>query len=129
MKRTKTSGGKIAMSSHTKSEFVFQVPEGEDTITNVSGTYVLQNRWDVEAQKSLLILGSQATSDIAIGDDLGSESFRSRTSASQTAVDKFQETRILSFGEIKHRTLDAIKRAEQKRKELIQQEADLESDF
>jgi hypothetical protein len=52
--------------------------------------------------------------------DLAYESYMAGTASSQTGINKFLETRILSFKTVRERTIAAIKRDEQRRRELME---------
>ena len=84
------------------------------------------NRHVVETRKGQVILKNQSTSDIEIGEDLCHENFSKRSSASQTEPDRFQDTRLISPVILQQRSIEAMKKKEQKHKELLAQEANLE---
>lgn len=129
MKKVKISGKIVATLSQDKVKFGH--PEQERKYSSASQPYIFAiiNRWDVEMNKSLLTSGSQSTSSaVIVVHDLGSESFLKRIAASQTGVAKFQETRLLSPIQLRRQAMKALIRSEERRKELLKQEENLESE-
>jgi len=129
MTKIKTTDRNVSEASHSKSIFVYNVPLEEFSSINVTGTYIVPNRWDVEARKNQVISGSQVTSNVLIYLDFVNETFNNRAAASQTDRDRFQETRLLSPVMLKQRALEALKRNKIARKELLEREASIESDL
>ncbi len=129
MKKVKLADRKDTPHSHGKVKYEYFQQEREYSSIGHSVIFVPPNRWGVEVGKSVITSGSQSTSRVVVADnDLGSESFLNQIAASQTGVAKFQETRLLSSTELKRRALEALKRAEERRKELLRQEADIDSE-
>ena len=82
--------------------------------------FIFPNRRDVVVGESLITTGSHSTSNAIVADnDLGNEGFVNMIVASQTGLEKFQETRVLSSKEIRRLTIEAFKKAEERRKQRL----------
>ncbi len=88
--------------------------------SNPSGTH--NNRRSFESRKRRLLSDNQITSDIEIINDFSTKEFDSRVVASQTDIDRFQETRILSLEDVRRQSLEALKRVEKAQKEIVEME-------
>jgi hypothetical protein len=80
------------------------------------------NRKIIEIRNSQPPSSDQITSNIREDTDWGNVGYKSGSAASQMDKSWFQETRSLTLSEIKRRFDEAIKRDEQRRKELQESE-------
>lgn len=128
MKKVTLSGKKVSRPSHAKVPSSSIDTGSASSIKKDVEVYVPRNnRWNVELKKGQMISDTQITSDVRISSDIVSENTNSRTAASQTSANRFQETRVMSVVELRKRAIAALKLQEQKRKKLLEQE--LEEDI
>ncbi|MBU1661087.1 MAG: hypothetical protein KKD28_06405 [Chloroflexi bacterium] len=85
--------------------------------------YLWPNRSTIRAQEMRLVFHSQTSSDVETTEDFGHEGYHNRIVASEIEPDRFQETQLLTSQEVKQRAYEALRRAEQRRKEIREQEA------
>jgi hypothetical protein len=130
LKKIKVVDKKSTLPSQNKVKYEHSQMDREYSSITQPVYFVFSNRWGVEVGKSMITSGSQAASKVAlVENDLGSESFLNQIAASQTGVTRFVETRLLSSLTLKQRTLEALRRADEKRNELLRQEEDVEIDL
>lgn len=86
--------------------------------------YTPRNRALVQARQEDPTSNEAVSSDVTVACDLGDQGYQTRSVASETQPNRFQETRILSLREVERRTYEALRRAEQKRKDYVRQEAE-----
>jgi hypothetical protein len=82
----------------------------------------MSNRSAVQASEMQPVSHVQLSSHIEVADDYGVEGYRRHTVASETAPGHFQETRILSPNEVRQRAYQALRRMEQRRNQLREEE-------
>ena len=86
--------------------------------------YQVPNRLGIQALKIQPISHTQVSSPI-VTKDYGEEGRYHGAAASETAPGRFQETRIVSLGEVRQRAYQALERAEQRHRQLREEEARL----
>lgn len=128
---TKVDVGGISDVSDTQDKVKFETLQASDfSLLNQPTIVIISNRQGVELGKNLITSGSQATSIVVIVDDISdNEILISPTASSQVGIVKFRETRLLSSKEINRRAIEALQKAEERRKRLVEIEEDDEIDL
>jgi hypothetical protein len=98
------------------------------SLTVKRGVYHVPNRSAVRAIESQPGSHTQVSSRSEATVDYGVKGYDHGAASSETAPGCFQETQILSPSEVRKRTLQALHRAEQRRKQLREEEARYLSD-
>lgn len=130
MDKIKAATYRISETSLTQQEVTTPRRQEDQTSYDVTDSYVRpqNNRRLVEAGRMQVISGRQMTSDAVEIDDFVSRSNKAGAVASQKDDSTYLETRMLTPAEAKRHIQAALKRAEEQRKELLDQGI-LEDDF
>jgi hypothetical protein len=81
------------------------------------------NRSVVREQDTIPASYVQVSADIEASADIGVEAYHDRSAASELEPGQFQETRLLTLHEVRQRALEALRRAEERREALREEEA------
>ena len=123
MDKIRAATNRIFKTSSTQQEVTTPRCQEDQTSYDVTDSYVRpqNNRRSVENGKMQVISGQQMTTDAVEIDDIVSESNKAGVVASQKDASAYMETRMLTPTGVKRRIQDALKRAEEKRKEMLDQ--------